>query len=82
MFIVSEIQSKGWQMVPTKLNASENFHFISKSRNGICDESRSLVFVSPSFREFRIFEVFAVKSRIFKQGFGVSASLRFTIHHP
>ena len=66
--------------VPRKLQVSETFHSISKSRNGICDESRSLVFLS--FLESRIFELFAVKSRISKQGLGVAASLGFTIHRP
>ena len=45
-------------MVPRKLQVSENFHSISKSRNGICDESRSLIFVT--FLESRTFELFAV----------------------
>ena len=31
-------------MVPRKLQVSESFHSISKSRSGICDESPSLVF--------------------------------------
>ena len=53
------ISTVGWQMVPTKLHVSETFHLILKSRNGICDESRSLVFVS--FLESLIFELFAVK---------------------
>ena len=51
-------------MVPRKLQVSETFHSISKSHNGICDESRSLVFVN--FLESRIFKLFAVKFRIFK----------------
>ena len=67
-------------MVPRKLQVSETFHSISKSWNGICDESRSLVFVN--FLESRIFELFVVKSRIFKQGLGVSASLKITIQRP
>ena len=66
-------------MVPRKLQVSETFHSISKSRNGICDESRSLTFVS--FLESRIFELLAVKSRICMQGLGVSASLGF-YHSP
>ena len=68
-----------WQMVPRKLQVSETFHSISKSWNGICDESQSLVFVS--FLESRIFELFAVKSPIFKQGLRISASLGF-YHSP
>ena len=69
-------------MVPRKLYDSKNVHSISKSRNmGICDESRSLVFVT--FLESQILDLFAVKFRIFKEGVGVSASLAFTcsIHH-
>ena len=42
------------KMVPRKLQVSETFHSISKSRNGICDESKSLVFVS--FLESQSFE--------------------------
>ena len=62
-------------MVLRKLHISETFHSISKPRNSICDESRSLVFVS--FLESRIIELFAVKSRIFKPQAGkVSASRR------
>ena len=53
-------------MVPRKLQVSETFHSISKSR-----------FVS--FNESRIFELYAVKSQIFKQGPGISASLK--IYH-
>ena len=69
------------QMVSRKLQVSETFHSISKSRYGICDESRSLIFVS--FLESRIFELFAVKCRSFEQGLGVSASpLKSTIHRP
>ena len=44
-------------MVPRKF--SETFHSISKSRNGICDESRSLVFMI--FLESRIFLTFCSK---------------------
>ena len=51
-------------MVPRKLQVLETFHSISKSLNGICDESRGLIFVS--FLESRIFGLFAVKSQIFK----------------
>ena len=51
-------------MVLRKLQVSETFHLISKSWNGICDESRSLVFVT--FLKSQILELFAVKSRIFK----------------
>ena len=49
---------KGWQMVhvPKKIAGLGN----SKSWNGICDESQSLVFVR--FLESQIFELFAVKS--------------------
>ena len=68
------------QMVSRKLQVSETFHSISKSLNGICNESRSLLF--DGFLESRNFELFAVKSLIFKQGLGVSASLGFIIHHP
>ena len=67
-------------MVPRKLQVSETFHSISKSLNGICDESQILDFVS--FLESWIFEPFAVKSQMFKQGLGISASLRLNIHHP
>ena len=66
-------------MVLRKLQVSETFHSISKSRNCICDESRSLVFVS--FLESWIFELFGVKSRIFKQDLCISASPRF-YHSP
>ena len=67
-------------MVHRKLQVLETFHSISKSRNGICDESRGLSFVS--FLESQIFhELFAVKSRICKQGIGVSVSLGF-YHSP
>ena len=67
-------------MVYRKLQVLENFHSTSKSLNRIGDESRSLIFVS--FLEFQSFELIAVKSQIFKQGLGISLSLRFTIHHP
>ena len=60
-------------MVPRK------FRSILKSRNSICNESRSFVFVS--FLESQIVELFAMKSRIFKQGLGISARLRF-YHSP
>ena len=59
--------------MPRKLQVLETFHAISKSRNRFCDESQSLVFVI--FLESRSFELFAVKSGIFKQGLGISASL-------
>ena len=65
--------------LPGKLQVLETFHSISKSRNGICDESQSLVFVS--FLESWINDLFAVKSQIFKQGLCVSASLGF-YHSP
>ena len=45
-------------MIPRKLQVSETFHSISKSRNGVCDEFRSLVFVS--FLESWSFEFFVV----------------------
>ena len=67
-------------MVPRKLQVSQTFHSISKSWNSICDDSRSLVFVS--FCESQIYELFAVKSQIFKQGLGILASLGFAFHHP
>ena len=66
-------------MVPRKLQVSETFHSISKSRNGIFDECRSFVFVS--FLESWIFELFAVKSQIFKHCLCVSASHGF-YHSP
>ena len=58
------------------MQVSETFHSILKSRKGICDESRSLVVLN--FLEFRIFELFATKARIFKQGLGGSRTLPFT----
>ena len=48
------------KLVPRKLQAFETLQSISKSRNGICDKSQSLVFMS--FLESQIFELFAVKS--------------------
>ena len=58
-------------MVPRKLQVSE----LLKSWSSICDESRSLVFVG--FLESRIFELFAVKFQIVKQGLCISAALGF-----
>ena len=66
-------------MIPRKLQVLETFHSISKSQNSICDESQSFVFVS--FFESWIFELFAVKSPIFKQGLGILVCLGLTVHH-
>ena len=70
------LQLQGWQMVPRKLQVLETFHSISKSQNSVCNESQSLVFVS--FLESWIFELFEVKSQIFKQGLGEPRILPFT----
>ena len=51
-----------------------------QSRNGIGNESCSLVLVS--FLDSQIFELFAVKSQIFKRVLGILVSLGFTIHLP
>ena len=66
-------------MVPRKLQVLETFHSISKSQSGICDESRSVVFVS--FLESLSFSFFVVKCHIYKQGLSILVSLGFTSHH-
>ena len=63
-------------MVPRKLQISETFHSISKILEWHFVMTLKVLFLS--FLESQIFELFAVKSQILKQGLGKFQILPFS----